>query len=133
MTTKMLPVIDEPEVLDDVYEREIERLSHVDFDTLMDSWAMPPGPLFQICGPDGMDRKQPGGRFCGCLTEVKSEIRQAFTQELAALIRSDKRIPPNLATFYSAGWDKMPPAERRVLLRPFGQWQRYIDKHYRSK
>lgn len=68
----------------------------------------PEGCLFDYCGE-------------GCLTQVKGGGAKAFTQELTEQIKADRRIPGH-------------PFDIKVTdLAVFAEWQRKIDKEYRTK
>lgn len=128
MKTETLPVETEPEVLDDVYEREVERLANSHRETVYRSWKYA-GPLFQYCSRSG------GNEFpeCGCLTMVRGSSRcLAHTADLTEAIRSDERIPCGVGEM-EFRWPSMSIAERRSLLRVFSYWQRRLDREIRGE
>jgi hypothetical protein len=71
-----------------------------------------PGRSLSIL-PDGCSK------MCGCLTQIVSGVREAYTQELTKQIRADKRIPHSDITVND--------------LEVFAEWQRKIDKELNRK
>ena len=57
------------------------------------------GCFFRVAHPDGNRQTHacfpltPSSQHCGCLTQVRAGILEAYTDELTAAIKADERIP----------------------------------------
>jgi len=110
--------------IQDKYQDEIDRLTTIyneEGETAFEiavrvSWNYPEGgkQLFGRCSPNRIIWF--GNTQCGCLTQVKYEMAEAYTPLLTAMIRSDDRIPTSPYTIKE-------PADLEV----FAEWQRKMD------
>lgn len=102
----------------DKYDEAIEYLrSQDDFREAVDAaWTFPftepGGCLFQYATPTG---KQRSGSLCGCLVQVKSGWKEAYTDELTKQIREDTTLPANMYDI------------TKENLSCFAYWRRKLD------
>lgn len=106
-----------------VYEEEGEE---VFIDDVVGAWGNcledGNGCLFLFCTPDGSDDlENDNEQNCGCLTQVRGQNYQAWTDRLTYEIRRDKRIP------FSEEHITHPDQ-----LEVFAEWQRRLDKEIRN-
>lgn len=111
-------------------ELDLEDLSVADEDGFCDATR-----LFMAATPSGRSDERPGDhRPCGCLTQIHSRYRHcsaAWTTELTQKIIDDDRLPSDekeLERRYRAA----SLVERRKLLEPFAEWQRFLDVEIRD-
>ena len=80
----------------DAYDQAIEFFTQYPKKILL-AWSFPFdsdfGYLFRYLTPSGNVEHLPGGRMCGCPTQVKSCDRVAYNDELTAAVTIDVRIP----------------------------------------
>jgi hypothetical protein len=112
----------------DKYDRAIAWLRKYP-EKITDAWVNPDSRtsprireahcLFQYATPNGKPEYE--GKDCGCLTEVRGQMKDAATKRLTTQIRNDSRLP-------SGSWGITPEN-----LEIFAEWQRRLDKELGRK
>ena len=107
----------------DIYDKEVARLSRLlkKGESLNFAWAFGVGhsPLFDNAGP--LRGEFPRGS-CGCLTQVHAGTHEASNKKLTKAIRADNRLVDDAAFIHY-------PDQLKV----FAEWQRKLDKMFKSR
>lgn len=103
----------------DKYDEAVEYLRE-NPELIYDRWNYPMrehGVLFGYVSPKRDEMyPDPGSKICGCLTQVKAHVHDAYTATLTEAIRQDARIPEDAADL------------TEDHLEVFAEWQRRIDR-----